>query len=187
MRRSSARECRQAYATTLLRSVKRKVSSASRIILAHRHRGRGRARSVGRTPSAGLRAPAMTAECCQISPTRTARSWLTPARPHLVAMQRQPLQGDHAEGVADLVAVQHGARLGERQHLDQNILALRLQPVDSAGVAGVDPPEEAGAGLGAGPRTYHDIVHRDHVADLESCFLYRLASDELLGLLVVLD
>jgi hypothetical protein len=36
-------ESRQAYATTLLRSVKRKVSSASRIILAYRHRGRGRA------------------------------------------------------------------------------------------------------------------------------------------------
>src|ERR1700682_2832064 len=129
----------------------------------------------------------MTAECCQISPTRTARSWLGPALPHLVAMQRQPLQGDHAEGVADLVAVQHGACLGERQHLDQNVLALRLQPVDSAGVGGVDPPEEAGARLGAGSRTYHDIVHRDHVADLESCFLYRLASDELFGRLVVLD
>src|SRR3981189_1770272 len=47
MRRSSARECRQAYATTLLRSVKRKVSSAGRIILAHRHRGGGRGRNLG--------------------------------------------------------------------------------------------------------------------------------------------
>jgi hypothetical protein len=34
----------------LLRSVKRKVSSTNRIILAYRHRGRGRVRNVGRTP-----------------------------------------------------------------------------------------------------------------------------------------
>src|SRR5882757_909127 len=48
--RSSMRECRQGYATTLLSSVKRQVSAASRIILSYRHRGRGRARSGGRTP-----------------------------------------------------------------------------------------------------------------------------------------
>jgi len=34
----------------LLRNVKRKVSSARRIILAYRHRGRASAQSVGRTP-----------------------------------------------------------------------------------------------------------------------------------------
>jgi hypothetical protein len=43
-------ECRQGYATTLRRSVKSKVSAASRIILSYRHRGRERARSVHRTP-----------------------------------------------------------------------------------------------------------------------------------------
>jgi hypothetical protein len=63
--RSSARECRQGYATTLLSSVKRQVSAASRIILSYRHRGRGSVRSVGRTPWVGSRAAAMTAECCQ--------------------------------------------------------------------------------------------------------------------------
>src|ERR1700730_2812648 len=41
MRRSSARECRQAYATTLLRSVQREVSWTDRIILSYRDRGRG--------------------------------------------------------------------------------------------------------------------------------------------------
>src|ERR1700716_1770576 len=53
--RSSVRECRQAYATTLLSSVKRQASSASRIILSYRHRGHGRAQSVGRTPCTELR------------------------------------------------------------------------------------------------------------------------------------
>jgi hypothetical protein len=63
--RSSARECRQGYATTLLRSVKRQVSSPSKIILAYRHRGRGSARSGGRTPCVRPHAAAMTAKCCQ--------------------------------------------------------------------------------------------------------------------------
>ena len=45
-----SRECRQGYATTLRMGVKRQGASTSRIILAPRHRGRGRARGVGRTP-----------------------------------------------------------------------------------------------------------------------------------------
>src|SRR5882757_6958903 len=64
--RSSMRECRQGYATTLLSSVKRQVSAASRIILAYRHGGRGRARSVGPAPWLGTRSAAMTAKCCQV-------------------------------------------------------------------------------------------------------------------------
>ena len=49
MGRSSACECRQGqgYATILLSSVKSPASSASRIILSYRHRGRGSTRSVG--------------------------------------------------------------------------------------------------------------------------------------------
>jgi hypothetical protein len=43
--RSSVDECRQVYATTLLRSVKRKVAAASKIILSHRQGGRGAAAS----------------------------------------------------------------------------------------------------------------------------------------------
>jgi hypothetical protein len=49
-RRSSFLEGRQIYATTLLSSVKRTASSPGKIILAYRHRGRGRAARVGRTP-----------------------------------------------------------------------------------------------------------------------------------------
>ena len=43
--RSSVDECRQVYATTLLRSVKRKVAAASKIILSHRQGGRAAAAS----------------------------------------------------------------------------------------------------------------------------------------------
>jgi len=88
--RSSARECRQGYATTLLSSVKRQASAASRIILSYRHRGRGRARRGGRTPRVGSRPAAMTAECCRLlEASPTAREL-----PH--ALRGHRLSGRHA-------------------------------------------------------------------------------------------
>ena len=80
MGRSSARECRQGYATTLLSSVKNPASSASRIILSYRHRGRGSTRSLGRTPSVASRSPAMPAECLQSAPS--PRSTMGPPLDH---------------------------------------------------------------------------------------------------------
>ena len=80
MGRSSARKCRQGYATTLLSSVKSRASSASRIILSYRHRGRGSTRSLGRTPSVASRSPAMPAECLQSAPS--PRSTMGPPLDH---------------------------------------------------------------------------------------------------------
>src|SRR5438045_1526788 len=53
---------------------------------------------------------------------------LTPAPADLVAVQCEPLQGDHADGVHDLVARwivgQHGARLPALEHLAADDAAL---------------------------------------------------------------
>ena len=62
-------------------------------------------------------------------------------------MKGQPLQGDHPDGVVDLVAVEHGACLTIRHDLDQDILAFRFQAVHAAGFRAIDAAEKHGVSV----------------------------------------
>jgi len=53
----------------------------------------------------------------------------------LVAVEGEPLQGDHADRVADLAVLEHRARLGKRQDLDEDVLAFGLEAENAAGMA----------------------------------------------------
>src|SRR5690348_3783547 len=82
-----------------------------------------------------------------------------PASADLVAIERKPLQGNHGHCIVDLVALQHGVRLGKRQNLDQDVLAFGFQAENAAGIGRVGATEEETACLRAGAGRKHDVMH----------------------------
>src|SRR5262245_63893055 len=100
---------------------------------------------------------------------------LAPALAYLVAVQREPLQSEHADGIVDFVALDQGVSRCEGQHLHQDVFVLRLEAENAAGIRRIDSAEEYLARLRAGPRREHDARDGYHLGDLQGRLFDRFA------------
>jgi hypothetical protein len=102
-------------------------------------------------------------------------------------VQREPLQGDGADGAAQLPALQHRQRVVPGEGAYQDVLALARQPEDAAGACEVGPAQEAGAHLGGPAWADQEFMHADQLAELQAGFFLRLAPHEVLDAFARLD
>src|SRR5690606_9498854 len=111
----------------------------------------------------------------------------TPGPPHVVTVERQPLQGNEAGGVVDYPVPDRLDRGGVGQHMHADVLAFLRQTVLSAGLAAVAAAQvqvhllvrAAGGGEVAGDRPQR--------AQRQAGLLLRLAVGHLFRLLVLVD